>query len=80
MLPPPQPKFDFRQKRGGDHPKSCKKIKPTRIWIRLSGDLMPMVDFGGETFYPPNQVKINQVGFGYNFQGNLRPMKDCDWS
>ena len=24
--------------------------------------------------------QLNQVGFGSNFQDNLRPIKDCDWS
>merc|ERR1711867_272542 len=27
---------------------------------------------------PQIRQKINQLGFGSNFQGNLRPTKDCD--
>ena len=28
---------------------------------------------------PKIKQKINQLGFGSNFQGNPRPMKECDW-
>ena len=27
----------------------------------------------------PVRQKLNQLEFGSNFQGNLRPIKDCDW-
>ena len=49
---------------------------------------------GDENFYPPQpkldfrqkkastpqiREKFNQLGFGSNFQGNLKTIKDCDY-
>ena len=46
------------------------KIPPqakTQFWAKKEGGK------------PHNRQKFNQLGFGSNFQGNLKPIQDCDY-
>ena len=95
FTPPPQPKLDFRQKKGGEHPKLGKNSTNSDLAqnFRVTSDQQKIV-IKGENLPPPlsqNSIlgkkwggapqirqKFNQLGFGSNFQGNLRPIKYCD--
>ena len=78
-------------KKGGGHPKSGKNSTNSDLaqTFRISSAQYRIV-IGGENLYQNSMLgkkggslKIRQtfnlLRFGSNFQGNLRPTKDCDW-